>query len=145
MKRVPITNRYRQVVAHALVDNLDAAWACGLRWHLHSKGYAVHSVGGTKISMHREIARRRGPLGARNVVHHRDEDPLNNRRRNLEVMADGGAHRRDRHSGRGQGVCFHRQSGRWMAYTGSSRRRRYLGLHDTRDEARAAVLVARGG
>lgn len=40
------------------------------------------------------------------------------------------------------GVCFHKQSGRWLAYL-DPKPRRYLGLHPTRDAAIAVVEEAR--
>jgi hypothetical protein len=42
----------------------------------------------------------------------------------------------------GLGVCFHKQSGRWLAYL-DPKPRRYHGLHPTRDAALAVVEEAR--
>lgn len=143
MMKIPLRAKDGSIRAYALVDDEDFEWLSLWRWHLHSKGYAVRSTNSRgKFYMHREVAARMlgEPLGGR-IPHHGPGGPLDNGRGNLTICADNGAHLHEHHSGHG-GVCFHKQSGRWMAYLGP-RPRRYLGLHATRELALDAVEEVR--
>ena len=143
--RIPVVDRRNRVVAYALVGEHDYVWAAGVRWTLHSKHYAASSAFGSKKLMHRLIMSRLlgRELRTEEQVHHDNESKLDNRRGNL-ILTTGGAHHRDYHSGYGHGFCFHAQSGKWMAYLDRpGEPRRYLGLHDTPDDAREAVAIAR--
>lgn len=127
--------------AHALVDPIDAKWACGRRWSLSSKGYARSHRDGRVDYMHRLIAERAGHVVVGREVHHGNENRLDNRRENLTPETPS-AHRQA-HLPSGRGVTFHKQSGRWLAYNGRGKNRRYLGLHKTEEAAEAAVAEAR--
>lgn len=85
------------VVAYATVDAADAGLAT-FRWltaHPHRLSddwtYPTASLPGRgRISMHQTIAGL--AKGEKRVVHHRNGDPLDNRRSNLEICADAQAH-----------------------------------------------------
>ncbi len=82
--RIPVKRR-GEIVAWALVDLRDF----GLRsrsWTLSPYGYATSNG----ESMHRAILGL--AKGDPRVGHHRNEDPLDNRRENLQVFASNSAH-----------------------------------------------------
>lgn len=131
----------------ALVDAADADQVAH-RWHLTAQGYAGRRVTRdgrrTIVLLHREL------LG---LTHgdprqgdHIDGNRLDCRRTNLRI-ATPAQNSQNRApvggSSRHRGVCFHKQSGRWMAYGQVERRREYLGLHATEDDAAAAASAWR--
>ena len=79
MSRIPVHSRKR--VSYALVDAEDVALVEGRRWSLND-GYAVCKIDGRSTSMHRFILGMTPGVG---VVHHVNEDKLDNRRSNLKV------------------------------------------------------------
>ena len=82
--RVPLTGQYANH-AFALVDDCDAGLALSRKWSLCG-GYIVGTPRGEESApLHRQI------LGLTRfdsrIVHHVNENPLDNRRVNLEVCA----------------------------------------------------------
>lgn len=79
-------------------------------------------------------------------IDHRDGNGLNNRWSNLreatrsQNAANCGAMRTNKYGLRG--VCFHKSAGRFQAQIKVDGKNRYLGLFDTKEEARAAYLAA---
>jgi hypothetical protein len=67
----------------ALVDDDDYPLVEGYRWNA-ALGYAAGRVGGTHVLMHRHIL---GLSPGDKIVHHINEDKLDNRRANLLVCA----------------------------------------------------------
>lgn len=65
----------------SLFDTEDLSKVDGMNWHLNKHGYACNGDG---IPMHRVILEE---LCKDQVVHHKDENKLNNRRENLVVMS----------------------------------------------------------
>lgn len=127
------------IAGYAIVDDEDAGQALH-RWHLTAQGYAGRRVtrdGRRQILvLHRELLGLK--LGDPREGDHEDGDRLNYRRSNLRIVtpAQNSQNRRPvGGSSRHRGVCFHKASGRWMAYGQVKRRREYLGLFATEDEA----------
>src|SRR3990167_2041420 len=92
MKKIPVTNRKKEVVAYALVDDCDV-YLASFRWHLHTVGYATHGINHTlltgtknvkKVSMHRVIL---GLMwGDPRQGDHINGNKLDNRRHNLRIV-----------------------------------------------------------
>lgn len=83
-----LTGREKEVVAIALVDDLDQELVAGREWHIGTGYPTSHNQ-----LMHRLIAGAR----AGEVVHHRNGSKLDNRRENLEVWPSHSAHMREAH------------------------------------------------
>lgn len=82
MKFIPV-HRGGEVVAYAKVDDADHAALAEHRWTDNGWGYAARRERGRTILMHREVL---GLVyGDGRVTHHRNEEPLDNRRSNLEA------------------------------------------------------------
>lgn len=121
----------------------DEAWARFRRWSLHD-GCPTETDGGRQRAS-RQIAERmlERPLQANEEVHHRDENPLNNHRENLQVLTKS-EHSRHVHASRDNGlppgVSRHRE--RFVAQICRGGVRRRLGSFDTFEEASAAYQKA---
>lgn len=92
MKRVPLYYK-GELYAEAIVDDDDFEWISKYRWHTHrvsridpEPGYAYTSFGGKAYAMHRAVMGLEPGEGK--VVHHVNEDRLDNRRSNLVVCED---------------------------------------------------------
>jgi hypothetical protein len=124
-----------------LADEADAELLAGYRWFaVKAAGghiYAQARVRGTsrRVAMHRLLMS--PPAGS--VVHHRNNNGLDNRRANLEVTSQ----RQNTiyaFDGKEAGVHFHKQTGKWRAQLrGPDGKFVSLGLHETRE---AAVFAA---
>jgi hypothetical protein len=115
----PILGRYRWV-AVPVKNGRFYAWA--------------RTGGGERESMHRFLMK--PPEGM--VAHHKNNNGLDNRRSNLEVTTQ--SHNcRAVHYDRTVGVHEHKQTGRWRAQLRIDGHRVSFGLHDTREEAEAAI------
>jgi hypothetical protein len=130
-----------------LADEADCPLLSQFTW------YVVRTVGGRlyaqarqrgtgkRFSMHRLLMNPPDEM----VVHHRNNNGLDNRRENLEITTNRqniiyASSWNDRH-----GVHLHKQSGRWRAQTRDTNGKRIsLGMHQTRDAAVDAVLEYRG-
>lgn len=90
--RIPLHDRSGAVVAETVID-LDDADLAGLRWYLGKSKEGSRYVrrdwreNGLKKTeyLHRRVAK--APRGL--SVDHRDRDPLNNRRKNLDLVSLG--------------------------------------------------------
>jgi hypothetical protein len=110
----------------------------GKPWYFDRSGYAVRHEGRRWIPMHRVIAQI--PEGV--DTDHINRDRLDNRISNLRPATKAQNNmnvsvRKDNLSGV-RGVWFYKKRGRWQATIGGVKRRRYLGLFDTFEEAVAA-------
>jgi hypothetical protein len=146
VKRIPLRARDGSVRAYTLVDDEDFLRFGGLRWALHSQGYAYRQrsrAGGLPartLLLHRLIMGLEH--GDPREVDHKNRDRLDCRRHNLRVVTSGGnsqnqgAHRDG--SSRFRGVSLNRPTGTWRAMVYQE----YLGLYATELEA-AQVAQAR--
>lgn len=128
-----------------LADDADApllnqySWfavKCGpTKLYAHARGHRT----GKKVLMHRLLMS--PPAGS--VVHHRNNDGLDNRRANLEVTSQR-QNARYRFEGKATGVHLYKQSRRWRAQVRDKAGRRVsLGIHLTREAAEQAVASYR--
>jgi hypothetical protein len=126
----------------ALVDIEDYDWLSTYSWY-GANGYAQTKEPGTNknLYMHRLI------LGAASgeLVHHRSEDTLDNRRSNLKLLAGNAEHSvyhrmhdgwRKRNRSGYRGVSYDKRAGKWRAQIhppGQSKR--HLGYFETPEQA----------
>ena len=139
--RIPLRNRYGDVVEWATVDVADAHLVDEFNWHL-KHGYASRNQkrpdgpGHYFMPMHRQILGLEPGDGW--TVDHLDRDRLNNRRVNLRKCTKAeNAQNRPSHGGRSKyrGVGWNEARGLWVAYGGTNRERTYLGAFEDEDEA----------
>jgi hypothetical protein len=119
----------------ALVDDVDLSRLSGLRWRIHTGGYAFASRPTTY--MHRLVLN--APRGVE--VDHVNGDKLDNRRANLRLAtrAQNESSKPSQRPGM-RGVTRNRK--RWCAYIGGKKSRVYLGCFATPQEAAAAYDAA---
>lgn len=143
MKHIPLTRGYEAVVDDA---DYEAIMAAG-PWRANVQAHNVYAL--------REIPRTDGRWSTQylhrfltgwTLTDHRDHDGLNNRRENLRpaTRTQNNANqrlRRDSSSGF-KGVTWHKRADRWEAQIKSGRRKIYLGLFDSIEEAAHAYDVA---
>lgn len=134
---IPLHNREGEVVAHAVVDDVDAALAQH-RWCLEGRsGYVIRRVNRRVVKLHREIL---GLVPGDGLFgDHINGDHLDNRRANLRVTtqpqsAQNVCSHRDSTS-RHRGVSLCSRTGRWVAQAQVGGVYRFLGRHVTEDEA----------
>ncbi len=124
------------IVAYALVDAADAAWALQWQWHIHL-GYAYR---GRTIRLHRALL---GLVHGDGVlVDHLNRDRLDNRRANLRIASPLiNAQNVTARSGssRYRGVSWDRTAQRWRAYARAEGRLHGLGFYLTEMDAHCAV------
>lgn len=123
-----------------LADDEDAILLSQFSWYVVRTGdgrlYAQARVPvgmwpAGRVKMHRLLMQ--PPKGA--VVHHRNNDGLDNRRSNLEVTTNR-QNIRYHFEGKVTGVHFHKQSGKWRAQLRNEAGKFVsLGLHPTREAA----------
>ena len=128
-----------------LADDADLELLLPYSWHLHRTAgssllYAAARIRGDgppykRIKMHRLIMN--PPAGM--VVHHKNNDGLDNRRSNLEITTN----RQNilyAYEHKEGGVHFHKQTGRWRAQLRDPNGKMVsLGMHATRGDALAAA------
>jgi hypothetical protein len=143
---VPLTRGYV-----AVIDAADADLVLAYRWHALVTRTAVYAVGrpyprlpygqrngkkAPKVLLHRFIL---GMSDDSVEVDHRDQDGLNNRRKNLRL----GSRRQNmcnkvKNFGRTsayKGVCWNKKDGKWQAKIQQNRVTRYIGNFDSETEA----------
>src|SRR5262249_30271731 len=145
-ERIPLRNKHGDVIAHALVDAVDAERLrdFGGSWHLARNGYAQRTwkeKGARKqVYLHRFILRL--PTGGPHCDHV-NRNRLDNRRVNLRIAtnAGNGQNRGSKpgSSSRYRGVSWDQNRGKWQAAVTLDGKRHALGRFDTEDKAAAAA------
>jgi hypothetical protein len=121
----------------AIVDDSDVELLSKHIWSLRD-GYAVTTVNGKRIWMHRLLVQCQGAF----VPDHKNRNRLDNRRDNLRVATHGQnaanqSIRKDNTSGF-KGVSWNKSVGRWKAQIRDSGKKLYLGcFSDAIDAAKA--------
>lgn len=136
---------------YAIVDLEDVEWLSQWDWHLHSDGYATRmdvSASGKRVQirMHRALAEHWGWRIAKFDIDHTNNNGLDNRRGNLRVAtrSQNGRNRgaqRNNTSG-AKGVTWSKSAGKWEAKIWLNKKRHWLGLFETKEEAAEAYRAA---
>lgn len=139
MIKVPLSKGH-----FAIIDEDDLGLISQYHWHKSKRGYAVSSYwkdGKTrKIYMHRLI------MGGQSNIDHKDGCKLDNRKSNLRLCSHSQnmynqKKRVDNTSGF-KGVSWSKAAKKWHAYINISKRRVYLGVFNSKEEAAAAYNEA---
>lgn len=138
---LPLVNRQEKIVAHAVVDIEDAAWAGQWRWFL-SEGYAARK---RRIRLHRELM---GLVPGDGIeVDHRNLNKLDDRRSNLRVVPKAAQQQnvplRANATSEFRGVSWAKANGKWTASTRLNGKRVNLGYFTDEAEAAGIALTAR--
>lgn len=132
MKRIPLWN---SAGFFALVDDADFEWLKNWQWRVDANGYAITSIGSSRVFMHAMLISIPGGC----VVDHRNRNRTDNRRSNLRYASPReNAANRGRRNNASQPFVGVRQipSGRWVARAGA--RGRHVGVFDTAEQAARA-------
>ncbi len=120
----------------ALVDDEEFVKLCGYNWQKSSNGYAIRSVGTSKIYMHQDVL----PTSKGVYADHIDSNRLNNQKSNLRpaTHSENGQRRKVQSNSRtGYRGVIHSPHG-WRAHLYCNRKHISLGYYkDIEDAARA--------
>ncbi len=125
----------------ALADNEDEEELSLFKWHVAESGkrlYAVTRCNYIRLKMHRLIMRAQPGT----VVHHINNDGLDNRRSNLAVVSPA-ANTAAHFQAQGAGGHIHKTTGRYRAQMRLFGERLSLGMYTTKEEADAVVKATR--
>lgn len=144
MIRIALRNRASEVVAHALIDDVDSELAAH-RWYFHHGYVARTGQQREHILLHRVIL----GLEAGNPLQgdHINREPLDNRRANLRAItgAQNSQNRRSRRTSRSgfRGVSWNESNGKWHARVRHDGKTRHVGYFDSEEAAGAAAAARR--
>lgn len=139
MAEVPLWGRDDTIRAVAIVDDADWPAVSQYRWHLSS--YPQTHIQHRLVRLHRFLMG--DPPRPGLMVDHRNQDPLDNRRRNLRWVTNainkqnGGAHRDSTSAYRG--VSWNRRRRKWVAQAVPDGRYHFLGHFEQEEDAAEAV------
>lgn len=149
--RIPLYARDGSVVAWALIDAADAAWAAQWRWSFQSDGYVYRSVTVNgrdhrlTIYLHRELLGLTPGDGVEGD--HRNRDHLDNRRVNLRAIPHVGNAQnmpsRVNASSAHRGVSWDKSRGKWAARVNVGGTTVHLGRFDSESAAAQAAEAGR--
>lgn len=136
MPRIPLTRGMT-----AVVDAADYALVSGMKWYAYpDRNYfyaGSRAKDGSRIRMHRLIMdAKKGE-----IVDHRDEDGLNNRRKNLRKVTN--SHNLHNCRRTAKGCSWDERTKRWKARIMVNRKEVWLGRFPTAALARAAWINAK--
>lgn len=148
---IPLRACDDSVRAYAIVDAADEALVNKRRWHLHSKGYAAHTVhlgSGRANRKTRAVLLHRFLLGLEpgdpRQGDHKNRMPLDCRRANLRIVtsAQNGQNVGSLTGSTSvyRGVSWNTARKKWKAYAHLNGRQHHLGCFD--DELHAAAVAA---
>jgi len=139
----------------ALVDDEDFDWLSKWKWYyLRDKkaktGYAKRNIGSSPhqqaVYMHIAIMKRHKCWKRKKEVDHIDMCGCDNRKVNLRLATSGeqGINERFRSDNTSgiRGVCWYKQTGKWVAYITVNRKRKHLGYFVNKEDAIAKRLWA---
>lgn len=143
--RIPLRDKTGQVVAHTLIDAVDAEAVNRYRWCLTTDGYVRRNDRKRYVRLHRVLLGL--ATGDPRHVDHINGDPLDNRRTNLRIVtrsqnAQNVRSHRDSTS-RYRGVSWNRDCRKWQAHAYVDGRSRYLGLFVREKDAAEAARAFR--
>lgn len=139
---IPLHDRAGEVVAHALVDDVDAAVA-NARWYKGNDGYARRKFEGRVQLLHRHLLGL--TPGDTRIGDHINGDRLDNRRTNIRIAdrRTNSQNRRVMSASGFRGVTWHKRAKKWQAAVKLDDRNHYLGLFETAEAAAEAAAEFR--
>lgn len=122
-----------------IIDDEDYNRLVGYGWIHGALGYAIYAIGGRKnrrmLYLHREVMQAKGGQ----EIDHVNGDKLDNRKINLRfVNSSQNKMNRKLQSNNisgFRGVYWHAKAGKWAIEIQHNKKKHYLGLHDTKDQA----------
>lgn len=146
---LPLYGQHNAIVAHAVVDASDAAWAGQWRWGYHH-GYAERvDLSGERpqtVALHREL------LGLPRVSDGRQGDHINrnrldDRRSNLRIVPKGknpqNMGNRRGTSSQYRGVSWSSKMRKWLVQVNVNGRSKYFGVFDSEEAAAERARAVR--
>ncbi len=128
----------------ALVDDIDYPFLSQWKWSFNGK-YAYRTDRGKTICMQRVVARRSG-LKVTNQVDHRNQNKLDNRRKNLRpaTQSQNQANRGPTAANTSgfKGVFWYERYGRWYARIRVNKQHIFLGYFKRKNDAARAYNAA---
>lgn len=147
--RIPLRARDGRIRGYTLIDVVDTDFVNQWTWRLSTKGYAVRgqAVNGKIYSFRLNRVLLGLVTGDVLEVDHINLDKLDNRRSNLRVIPKA-AQQQNVPSNAGssskyRGVSWHRKAGKWETHIYVGRKKHYLGLFSTEEEAAEVARAAR--
>ncbi len=148
MRRIPLRNRVKKVIAYAQVDAADYADLIRFKWCRSNDGYAVRSVYNSdaktisQVKMHRLLL---APMRGQDVDHI-NADRLDNRRCNIRVCSRSentwNSTLNCNNTSGLKGVSWNCGAGKWIARISIQGRRMTLGSFVDKREAYGVFLAA---
>lgn len=137
MKRIPIRDKKKQIVAHAIVDDKNYEFLEKFKWHLSSSSrktrYALTHPTINGLKSHKKVSMHSLVLKPKNgkQIDHKNGNGLDNRCQNLrqvslQVNLLNQSLRSTNTSGE-RGVYFDKESGKWRVYFTKFKERFYGG------------------
>jgi hypothetical protein len=138
MKRIPLRNTKRDIVAFAIIDNDDSDKVSSRTWSL-SQGYVASSYPRPSILLHHFIL---GKPAKGLEIDHINHNGLDNRKDNLRFVtrAQNNMNRsKSKYNKSGFiGVSWYKALSKWRAYTSVNDSQIHLGYFDKKDDAISA-------
>lgn len=127
-----------------LVDDELYDVLAAVRWHVHTKGYAMGIVDGKRVAMHRWIMR----AIAADIIDHADGNTRNNQTANLRratpSQSQWNKNKYKRGKSQYKGVHWYARTSKWTAQIHVNNHKHHLGFYsDERDAALAYNKAAR--
>ena len=145
-KLIELRNKKGEVVAHAVVDDIDYEFVMRWAWRYNRYVRRGARVNGrlTTITLHRVIAARMG-LCLDNQIDHINHNKLDNRRSNLRA-ATGSQNQMNKptqaNNKLGVKGVHQTKQGRYRAYAWVNGKHKHIGVYNTVEEAKAAWTEA---
>lgn len=139
MKKIPLTKG-----KFAIVDDEDFEYLNRIKWHITTKGYAIHSIKRINIWMHRYILEKHNLYKNGFEVDHINRNRTDNRKINLRICT--GSENRvnttilKRNKSGYKGVFWDKYNKKWEATISFNKKNYFLGLFDDPELASYAYI-----
>lgn len=134
MKKIDISTK-KYPGTFALVDDRDFGHLSQYKWRRNRDGYALRSVVGGVVFMHRAVNNTTEGY----ETDHLNGDKLDNRRSNLKTVTHG----RNMWNTKRPNVSYHKSNKRWRARIGVGGKSVFLGWFSSKEAALEAYFIAK--
>lgn len=151
MKKIPLRNIKRKIIAYTLVDDENFERLNQWKWHMGSRGYSIRSHYYAKenkwkvVRMATEVMKISGNWKANKLIDHINRNKLDNRKCNLRMVTASqnaiNSKMFSTNTSGYRGVSFQPKanlSNPWTAYMHFSGKKMHLGYYKTKTEAAKA-------